>query len=91
MNAHLLEKTNILFVDNYSSFKRLVSETWYQTRVDNTSGIWLGEGLGSQMAINVSNFSMEDRKIDFPYMGFAVKNSKKVIIKCAIDDYEGNE
>lgn len=85
-NVSLLENSYIIFIDNYSSYKRLAVETWFQVKIDNSCGIWLGEGVGSQVAINASNITMEDRKLDFAYMGFLINNSKRTIIKCVVDD-----
>ena len=85
------DSVKIVFVDTYVSFKNLGTEQWYQACVDNGFGIWLGENIGAQMAINVTNLSMEDRKVYFPYIAFNVHNSKHKIIRHMIEEVEQNE
>ena len=81
-------KTKILLVDVYNSMKNLGTEIWYQSNVDNSYGIWLGENVGTQFAINISNLSMDDRKVMFPCMAFLVQNGKHRIIKHMIEREE---
>ncbi len=84
-----LEKINnsyFALVDTYSSFKNLQTETWYQDNFDNTSGIWMGIDIGNQMAININDISLEDRKLDFPYMLFAVDKGQYKVIKHIVED-----
>lgn len=86
-----LKNNMFLFVDDYSSYKNMQLEPWYSTQVNNTSGIWLGDGIGSQIAINVTNIDAETRKKNFAYMGFAITKGKLTTIKCVVDVEEQNE
>jgi len=79
-----LNSTFIIF-DSYANYKNIQVDPWIKNRIDNSSGIWLGEGAGSQIAIQINDFSLEDRKINFPYMGIIVNKEFKEIIKCMID------
>lgn len=79
-------KSKFILVDTYASFKNLGTEVWYQSSVDNTYGIWLGENVGTQLAINITNLSMDDRKIAFMFMAFMVINGKHKIIKHMIEN-----
>ena len=84
--ANKLVNTSFILIDDYANAKVLKLESWYQTEIDSSSGIWIGDGVGDQMAININNLSIDDRKLDFPYLTFAVKRGKKVAIKCVIDE-----
>ena len=75
-----IQKSIFVLVDNYSSFKNLQLEQWYQTQVDNSSGIWLGANISNQMAIKVNDLTMDDRKIAFPTMAVDVLNSKHATV-----------
>jgi hypothetical protein len=83
-----IQKSIFIIADNYSSLKNLQIEQWYQTQVDNTNGIWLGPNVSSQMAIAVSDLTMDDRRIAFPTMAFAILKGKHTIVKCVIDTHE---
>lgn len=86
-----LEKTYFILVDNYASMKNLQIEDFWQTQVNNNNGIWLGEDIGVQMIINVTDLQTEDRKVSFQDMGFVVNNGNHVIIKHIVDNGEENE
>lgn len=79
---------NFLLVDTYVSFKKIQTEVWYQSNVDNSYGIWLGEEVGTQLAINFNNLSLEEKRMYFPYIGYAVKNGNHKIIKHIVDQTE---
>lgn len=81
----------VLLVDTYVSFKRIQTDSWYQSNVDNNYGIWLGEEVGTQLAINCNNLSMEDKRMYFPYIGFAIKNGKHKIVKYMIEKSEDED
>lgn len=87
-NINNESKSKFVLIDLYSSIKNLGTEIWYQSCVDNSYGIWLGENIGTQLAINVSNLSMDDRKVNFPCMAFVVSNGKHKIIKHMIESEE---
>lgn len=90
-NVNNIKNANFIFVDTYKSYKNLKIEEWYQNNVDNTSGIWLGKDIGGQIIINIEDLSLDDRKIDFPYMAFVIENGKKTIIKHIVDEEGENE
>ncbi len=83
-----LENTYVIFVDSYNSLKNITTEIWYQNCIDNTSGIWLGEGVSNQMVINVNNVTMDHRKLSFPCMAFLVKKGQYEIIKHIVEEDE---
>ena len=93
LNKLLLETNDssgakFLLVDTYISYKRIQTEIWYQSNVDGSYGIWLGEDAGTQLAINFNNLSLEEKRMYFPYMGYAVKDGKHKVIKYMIENLE---
>jgi len=91
MASSSFKSTYFIFIDNYSDYKKLQLESWYQSQVDASSGIWLGNEVGSQMSINVNDLTLEDKKVDFEFMAFAIKKGSHNIIKYVIDVGEENE
>ena len=89
--SNTFERSFFIFVDNYSDYKNLQLEPWYQSQVDATNGIWLGTEAGSQMSINISNLTLEDKKIEFDFMGLAVKKGSHTIIKYVVDTGDEHE
>ena len=92
-NINTLDNASIIFIDTYYSYKNIQLESWYMTTIDKSYGIWLGSDVGSQVAINITNLSTEDRENDFPQIGFAVSKGIKETIKFVIDkgDEENEE
>lgn len=96
LNKLLLEVTDttparFLLVDTYVSFKRIQTDVWYQSNVDSSYGIWLGEDVGTQLAINFNNLSLEEKRLYFPYMGYTVKDGKHKIIKYMVEKLEDSD
>ena len=74
-----------IFIDTYNSYKKVQVEEWYQKNIDNSSGIWLGKEVGSQILINFSELSMEERRLEFSCMAFVSERGNKTIIKHMVD------
>lgn len=87
-NAKSYEKSKFIFADDYASIKDLSVDNWYRNNVDNTFGIWLGEEVGTQMAISVMSLSMDDKKIMFPCIGYPIYKGNHMIVKYAVDGVE---
>ena len=82
------ENSNFIFVDDYSSIKKLQFEGWYRACVDESNGIWLGDGANDQMVINIETLTYDDKKVSFPYMGMAIHKENHTFIKYVIDVVE---
>lgn len=87
-HANTYQNTYFIFVDNYNAYKNLQLEPWYQTQINHSNGIWIGEGIASQMAINLVQLDAETRKRDFACMAFAIVEGKFTVIKCVLDEVE---
>ena len=77
-----------ILIDVMVSFKNIQIEPWYQGMVDNSYGIWLDNDAANQLVINVPNITMDDRKINFPYIEFSVSKGRHTIIKHMMDEEE---
>ena len=84
-------RSYFLFIDNYSSYRKLQLVDWYKSRVDANKGIWLGPNVSNQMAFNVGNLSMEVRNLNLPYMAFVLDKNSFSVIKYVVDKEEENE
>ena len=82
------EKTIFVFADDLVNLTKLQTEEWYRANVDDSNGIWLGEGVGDQMIIQSTSIGLEERKIIFPNMGFPIYKGSHMIIKYVTDDME---
>ena len=89
-NINTYNNSYFIFIDTYANYKNIQVNNWINN-INSSNGIWLGEGIHQQIAIHVNNINMEDRQINFPFMGMAIINEQKEIIKCAIDDGDKNE
>ena len=89
-NINTYNNSYFIFIDTYANYKNIQVNNWINN-INSSNGIWLGEGIHQQIAIHVNNINMEDRQINFPFMGMAIVNEQKEIIKCAIDDGDKNE
>ena len=78
-------KSYFLFVDNYSSYRKLQLVDWYKSQVEGKDGIWLGTNISNQMAFEVGNLSMDIRNLNFPHMGFIVGKKRFDVIKYVVD------
>lgn len=85
-----INKTNhtIIMVDNYEKIKNIQTEEWYNNNVDNTYGIWLGEGVGTQTAISIMSLTLEDKKEIFPCISFPIYKGTHMIVKYVVDGVE---
>lgn len=90
MNVDKYTNSYFIVFDSYPSYKNIQADPWIKNKIDSSNGIWLGEGAGAQIAIQINDFTMEDRKLNFPYMGVVVQKEFKEIVKCAIDDKGDN-
>jgi len=78
-------KSYAMLIDNYSLFKKIQLEPWYYQAINSNSGIWLGTDVGSQVIFNLTNITLDEKRMNFDYMGFAIDNGKHTIIKYVVD------
>lgn len=83
-----LNKTKFMFIDTYFSYKSIFIDTWYLELQKNMQGIWLGENIISQKALYIKSLDSNDRNLQFPYLGYYVKDGKYKVIKHMVDYVE---
>ena len=83
------ENSIFIFADDNASLKKIQVDEWYRNNVDNSYGIWLGDGAGDQMAISIATLSFEEKKIAFPFIGYPIFKGNHMIIKYVIDGMDG--
>lgn len=78
-----------IFLDNYSSYKRVMKEKWYIS-INNKSGIWIGKDVDIQTAIKINSLSKSDAIENFKGVAYAVDNSEYKLIKSiGVESEEG--
>ncbi len=75
-----LVNTYFVLVDNYSSFRKLEKEAWYNLIPANT-GIWVGKGVNVQKAIQFNDLKNSDAEDLFSGIVYSVVNGEYRVIK----------
>lgn len=89
LSAKKLGKINFILVDSVDIFKSFEYENWYKTAVNNSHGIWIGDGVSDQYSIKLSKISKELREEFGLQFGCGIKNGNATIIKMlGVDDNE---
>jgi len=79
------ENNTFIFLDEYEGYKNIQAENWYRTNINNTFGIWLGEDIGTQVALGVMSLSLEDKQLVFPCIGYPIYQGNHMTIKYVVD------
>ena len=74
----------VLFYDS-DKYKLIQVEDWYRDNINNTFGIWLGEGIDTQVSLGVMSLTMEDKKTVFPCIGYPIYQGNHMVIKYVVD------
>jgi len=85
-----IENAKFIIMDTLPSFKNLQVDAWYQANVNTSCGIWLDADASSQLIINAPNLTVEDRKLNFPQIGFTIVNNNHHIIKHMVEYIDEN-
>lgn len=85
LNLDTIKNSYFIGIDTYLSYKNLQVETWYQSNIDKSYGIWLGNEIANQFAINLPSLTLEDRKLNFRYMLFSIVNGKHYVVKHVVE------
>ncbi|MBR4618270.1 MAG: type VII secretion protein EssC [Bacilli bacterium] len=72
---------HLVIVDSSDKIKQQAYESWYKEAVDNTNGIWLGNGILDQYAIKLTSSPRELRGEMKPGFGVLVEKGKPYIVK----------
>ena len=85
------KNTSFIIADSYNNIKKLQLEPWYLNNVNKNAGIWIGEGIGSQSAINFKSMSMEVRRLSFSDMAFVTDKNNALPIRKVIMEEKNDE
>jgi len=93
---NLLEKgesvfgLNIAVFDTAQNFRSRSGESWYRKHITGTDGIWVGDGLGTQLALTVSRVPIEEVGDDY---GYIIQKGRTTLVKLLLsadtDESEG--
>ena len=72
---------HIVLVDSSDKLKQQLYENWYKTAIDNTNGLWLGNGVLDQYAIKLATSPRELRTDLKPGFAVLVEKGKPFVIK----------
>lgn len=85
------ENTILILADNSQFYQKFQIETWYDEIINKKRGIWLGEGIGEQTAINIPIINSDIRNQDFPDMAFIIDDEQITTIKKVAKEKEEAE
>lgn len=87
-NVNYCKNNVFLFFDDTIGYKKMAVEGWYRENINNTYGIWLGEDIGSQIALGVMSLSLEDKQNVFPCIGYPIYKGNHMTLKYVVDGVE---
>lgn len=76
---------NYILVDNSDKLKGFAYEAWYKNSVDDSQGVWIGNGISDQYSIKLLSTPRELREEIPEGFGYVVKNGKATLVKLVID------
>ena len=79
------KNNTFLYFDDSDKYKIIQVEDWYRDNINNTFGIWLGEGIDTQVSLGVMSLTMEDKKTVFPCIGYPIYQGNHMVIKYVVD------
>ena len=76
-----LDIINYIIVDSVDQIKKVEYDSWYKGNINNTDGIWIGNGLNDQFSIKVTQRN-NDAKLDLgDNFCFVVKKGKAELVQ----------
>ncbi len=76
---------NFIIVDSSEKLKGFAYEDWYKNSVDDSQGIWLGNGVSDQYSIKLLSTPRELREEIPEGFGYVIKNGKAVLVKLVVE------
>lgn len=86
-----LEKYCFLLVDSVDKFKKYEYEDWYRANVNNTRGIWVGDGIANQFSIKLTKTTKDLYEEIGNKFGYVVERGNPVLIKLLEDVSLGDD
>ena len=80
-NVEKYKKSSFIIIDNYSIFRKTMTEDWYKKQVDSSIGVWVGADIESQTAIHCPNLSKSDANEEFNGIIYASDGEKYGVLR----------
>lgn len=72
---------NFVIIDSSDKLKEFAYDDWYKEGVDDSQGIWLGNGVSDQYTIKLLSTPRELREEIEEGFGYVIKNGKATLVK----------
>ena len=80
-NAKDLGIINYILVDSIDKIKKIELESWYKNCVNNTNGIWIGNGINDQFSLKISQKVEEMKEVTPLGFCFVINRGKAIFVK----------
>ena len=80
------KKVSFIFVDTADVFKNFEYSDWSKASITKNGGIWIGSGIGEQMAIKISKPPKNSRDEIVSSFGFVVDKGLVKYVKLIIEE-----
>ena len=85
-----LDKYAFLLADSVDKFKKVEYDDWYRGTVNNTRGIWIGDGIANQFSIKLTKTTKDLYDEIGNRFGYVVERGMPTLIKL-LEDGDGDE
>ncbi len=72
---------NYIIIDSSDKLKNSAYDAWYKESIDDSQGIWLGNGISEQYTLKLLSTPRELREEIDEDFGYIVKNGKATLVK----------
>ena len=86
-NSKDLSLINYIFIDSQDKIKKIEYDSWYKTVVNNTQGIWIGNGISDQFSLKINSVTKELRQEIPDNFCYVIKKGKAELVKY-VEDFE---
>ena len=76
-----LGKFCFLLADSVDKFKKIEYDDWYRNTVNNSRGIWVGDGIANQFALKLTKTTKELYEEIGNRFGYVVERGIPVLVK----------
>jgi S-DNA-T family DNA segregation ATPase FtsK/SpoIIIE len=76
-----LDKYSFLLIDSVDKFKKVEYDDWYRATVNNTRGIWIGDGIANQFSIKLTKTTKDLYDEIGNKFGYVVERGNPTLIK----------
>jgi S-DNA-T family DNA segregation ATPase FtsK/SpoIIIE len=76
-----LDKYAFLLIDSVDKFKKVEYDDWYRSTVNNTRGVWVGDGIANQFSIKLTKTTKDLYEEIGNKFGYVVERGMPTLIK----------